>query len=158
MRFTGDSQRVVPVITDFSRQSQTYWRYRMDDVLVLADAPCPCGSQYRAVRAVEGRSQDVLLLPGMKPLFPFDANAILQRHLTHETTLQQHDLNTFTLSTNQPICEPLRQQLQAELQLPHLTITPFKPTVPGDKLRRFQRLFDPSSESINLLPPARWPD
>ena len=158
MRFAGHPQRIVPVITDFSRQSQTYWRYRMDDVLVLTDAPCTCGSQFRAVRAVEGRLQDVLLRNGLDPLFPLQANAILQRHLDHETTLQQYDLNTFTLATNKLIAEPLRRKLQTELQLPHLAITPFVPTAPGEKRRRFQRLFDPSSEGINLLPPARWPD
>jgi putative adenylate-forming enzyme len=158
MRFAEDPRRVVPVITDFSRQSQTYWRYRMDDVLLLAEAPCDCGSQYRAVHAVEGRLQDVFLRTGTKPLFPLDANAILQRHLDQEATLQQHDLNTFTVSTNKTISESLRQKLQTELQLPHLAIAPFKTTAPGEKRRRFQRLFDPSSESINLLPPGRWPD
>ena len=54
--------RVVPVVTDLYRRTQAIVRYRLDDVLVLAQGPCPCGSVMLGVERVEGRSDDVLRL------------------------------------------------------------------------------------------------
>lgn len=58
------SRLVSPVITDFTRTTQAMVRYRMNDLLRLADAPCPCGSPLQAVAQVEGRMDDLLILPG----------------------------------------------------------------------------------------------
>ncbi|OYW81823.1 MAG: hypothetical protein B7Z26_04460 [Asticcacaulis sp. 32-58-5] len=51
-----------PVVSDFTRRSQALLRYRMNDLLELADAPCACGSPYRAVRRIEGRADDIFRL------------------------------------------------------------------------------------------------
>ena len=59
------SDLVTPIITDFSRQTQAMVRYRMNDLLRLQHAPCPCGSPLQAVAQVEGRMDDLLYLPGM---------------------------------------------------------------------------------------------
>lgn len=53
---------VQPIVTDFTRRAQALARYRMNDLLRLSDAPCPCGSAFRTVAAVEGRSDDLFLL------------------------------------------------------------------------------------------------
>jgi len=49
---------VAPCTTDFTRRTQMMIRYRMNDLLSLSDAPCPCGSPLQAVSAVIGRSDD----------------------------------------------------------------------------------------------------
>jgi putative adenylate-forming enzyme len=54
---------VAPIITDFTRTTQVMARYRMNDLLRLSDQACPCGSPLQAVAQVEGRLDDVLLLP-----------------------------------------------------------------------------------------------
>lgn len=59
-----DERRFVPVITDFTRTTQPIVRYRLDDVLVASDQPCPCGSATRTIARIEGRQDDQLLLPG----------------------------------------------------------------------------------------------
>jgi|SRR5471030_1391357 len=59
-----DERRFVPVITDFTRTTQPIVRYRLDDVLVASDQPCPCGSATRTITRIEGRQDDQLLLPG----------------------------------------------------------------------------------------------
>lgn len=59
------SDLVTPIITDFSRQTQAMVRYRMNDLLRLQPAPCPCGSPLQAVAQVEGRMDDLLHLPGV---------------------------------------------------------------------------------------------
>lgn len=47
-----------PLITDFTRRSQIMIRYRMNDLLRLSDARCPCGSPLQAVSEVAGRADD----------------------------------------------------------------------------------------------------
>ncbi|MBP6116186.1 MAG: CoF synthetase [Neisseriaceae bacterium] len=60
-----DERRFVPIITDFTRQTQPMVRYRLDDVLQIDPRPCPCGSATRVLAAIEGRLGDVLRLPGL---------------------------------------------------------------------------------------------
>ena len=50
---------VTPLISDFTRRTQIMARYRMNDLLALADAPCQCGSPLQAVARIEGRQDDV---------------------------------------------------------------------------------------------------
>lgn len=60
-----DQQRFVPVITDFSRFTQPVVRYRLDDILVARAQPCSCGRVTRALERIEGRCDDMLVLPGV---------------------------------------------------------------------------------------------
>lgn len=59
-----EQRRFVPVITDFSRITQPIVRYRLNDVLVARAEPCACGRATRALARIEGRCEDMLLLPG----------------------------------------------------------------------------------------------
>lgn len=60
-----DERRFTPIITDFTRSTQPIVRYRLDDVLVASETPCPCGSATRAIARIEGRQDDQLRLPGL---------------------------------------------------------------------------------------------
>lgn len=62
------SPLVTPIITDFSRETQAMVRYRLNDLLLLSDERCPCGSPLRAVAQVEGRMDDLLQLPSIDGL------------------------------------------------------------------------------------------
>ncbi|MFD0916031.1 F390 synthetase-related protein [Pseudahrensia aquimaris] len=53
---------VSPIISDFSRTTQIMMRYRMNDLLRMDSAPCPCGSPLRVVSEVIGRVDDVFKL------------------------------------------------------------------------------------------------
>lgn len=57
-----DHQRFHPVVTDFTRTTQLVVRHRLDDVLLAAPGPCPCGRPGRSIAAVLGRADDVLSL------------------------------------------------------------------------------------------------
>lgn len=59
----GTRTRFVPVVTDLRRTLQPIIRYRLDDVLRMSGARCPCGRAALVVDAVEGRCDDQLLLP-----------------------------------------------------------------------------------------------
>ncbi len=55
--------RFHPIVTDFTRETQLIVRYRLNDVLRIAEQPCPCGRAERAIAAVDGRADEVLWLP-----------------------------------------------------------------------------------------------
>jgi putative adenylate-forming enzyme len=55
----GDG-RVSPIVTDLWRQTQPIIRYRLNDLLVLRDDACACGSAFRVIERIEGRCDDVL--------------------------------------------------------------------------------------------------
>jgi putative adenylate-forming enzyme len=52
----------APIVTDFTRRTQALIRYRMNDLLELADEPCACGSAFQAVRRIVGRQDDTFLM------------------------------------------------------------------------------------------------
>ncbi len=54
-----DEKRFVPIITDFIRESQMMVRYRLNDILVENTNPCPCGSHFIRIDAIEGREDDI---------------------------------------------------------------------------------------------------
>ncbi|WP_437879826.1 F390 synthetase-related protein [Pseudomonas sp. LRF_L74] len=101
----AEQTRFSPVVTDFSRTTQTIVRYRLNDVLRVA-GPCVCGNPERAIAAVEGRADDVLWMPALdsdelQPLYPDPLRravlmvgealreyAIVQRGLTWHITLR----------------------------------------------------------------------
>jgi phenylacetate-CoA ligase len=49
---------VSPLVTCFRRETQIMARYRMNDLLRLAPASCPCGSPLQHVQEVVGRMDD----------------------------------------------------------------------------------------------------
>jgi putative adenylate-forming enzyme len=56
----AERRRFHPIVTDFSRHTQLVVRYRLDDVLRVADDPCPCGRVSLSLAAIDGRADDVL--------------------------------------------------------------------------------------------------
>ena len=68
----AERTRFTPVITDFTRRTQLFIRYRMDDVLHVAP-PCACGRPELTIAQIEGRLDDVLRLDGLdgvqRPVF-----------------------------------------------------------------------------------------
>jgi len=66
-------RRFTPIVTDLFRRTQAMVRVRVDDVLIESAAACPCGSPLQVIDRVEGRADDVLMLPAgigeLRPLF-----------------------------------------------------------------------------------------
>ena len=61
---------VSPLVTCFRRETQIMARYRMNDLLRLANGPCPCGSPLRHVDGIVGRMDDCFRLPGGRLVTP----------------------------------------------------------------------------------------
>ena len=61
-----DAQRFVPIVTDFTRQSQPIVRYRLNDILVEKRGHCPCGNPATMIRYIEGREDDIFYFAGIR--------------------------------------------------------------------------------------------
>ena len=61
-----DAHRFVPIVTDFTRQSQPIVRYRLNDILVEKRGHCPCGNPATMIRYIEGREDDVFYFAGIR--------------------------------------------------------------------------------------------
>lgn len=57
-----DEHRFIPIITDFTRETQPIVRYRLDDILMRKTQPCLCGRHSMAIAHIEGRQDDQIIL------------------------------------------------------------------------------------------------
>jgi phenylacetate-coenzyme A ligase PaaK-like adenylate-forming protein len=53
---------MTPIVTDLWRRTQPIIRYRLGDLVTLSGDPCPCGSAFRVLAGIEGRSEDACRL------------------------------------------------------------------------------------------------
>ena len=67
----GDGRPVPPgergarlLVTSLANRVQPLIRFEVSDVMIAEPEPCPCGRTLLRARAVEGRTEDVLRLPG----------------------------------------------------------------------------------------------
>jgi len=148
--------RFTPVVTDFTRETQLIVRYRLNDVLRMADAPCPCGSPERAIAAIEGRADEVLWLPAREgrravAVFPdlirramFLAGPEIEEF---EVTQEGHHLRVGLRcrgdgeAARARICHQLQQIWQhLGVVAPTLHFSPWQPAPAGAKRRRVRLL------------------
>lgn len=98
-----ESGRFSPIITDFNRTSQPIIRYKLDDILILDETPCPCGSVFTRIKKIEGRCDDILKMKTVAGedylLFPdFVRNTIISSSAKMEEYLirkQKNELNIY---------------------------------------------------------------
>lgn len=151
--------RFIPIITDFTRQSQPIVRYRLNDVLVHKTKPCPCGCQFMALEKIEGREDDVFEFVGLKSglikIYPdLIRRAILYvdgisqyqviQHNEHEVELMLSFQNTCNEDDVLIIKEQLINEFkslseQLEFVAPDLLFTKYKHTT-NKKLKRVKRV------------------
>jgi len=151
----GDG-RVTPIITDLWRRTQPIIRYRLNDLLVFNDEQCPCGSAFRVIQQIEGRTDDLCHFIDahgeLRTLFPDTLRrAILLAHpditdyqLTQRTpgTLDVHltihgDAATIISAVYNSLTETITHY---DCVAPTLSIKLGLPTfAPGAKRRRVMR-------------------
>jgi putative adenylate-forming enzyme len=113
--------RFQPVLTDFTRTTQVLARYRLNDVLRVADRPCACGRADRAIAAIEGRSDDIIWLPlraggKLAPVFPdlIRSAMLLAGDQVRDYRAIQTDMSLrVELDADEP--SPARQRISDEL-------------------------------------------
>lgn len=147
-----DERRFVPVVTDFRRRSQPIVRYRMGDVLVLREAPCPCGSAMTALERIEGREDDVLQFarPDGRPV-PVYAD-LVSRAMAYAEHVRQYRVVQTGASSLRVELDPLTPEVAADVSAElrgllraqgvddvTIDVVSYEPD-PTRKLRRVERL------------------
>ncbi|MDP2341891.1 MAG: adenylate cyclase [Deltaproteobacteria bacterium] len=94
------AQRFTPVMTQLFRRAQPLLRYRMNDVVVVGDEQCPCGSAFRVVTSVEGRCDDIFYLErldgSLKLVFPDQVRrAVLETEGVIDYRVEQHSFSSI---------------------------------------------------------------
>lgn len=154
----GDTERVMPIVTDLWRTTQPIIRYRLNDVLQLDRQPCACGSDWRVLKAVEGRSDDVCFFQThngtTRPFFPDTIRRMVLLSSPQIKDYQATQMGTGQLTIYLDVADDasfdavaadVRANVHAivaqygcrspELQI----VTGIPPTPPGVKRRRVQR-------------------
>jgi phenylacetate-CoA ligase len=157
-----DATRVSPVVTDLWRTTQPIIRYRLNDVLRMADRPCRCGSPFRVIEAIEGRADDICYFidagGALRPFFPDTVRRMILQ--ADETIL---DYQAFQGGAGQlrihlavapgsdfgPVARTVSEQVAAVVasygcRPPAVSVElGLAPLTPGAKRRRVQRLWQP---------------
>ncbi|MBT8226504.1 MAG: hypothetical protein HKP61_15250 [Dactylosporangium sp.] len=170
--------RFTPIVTDLYRRTQAVIRLRLDDVLVEAPdvgpgSPCACGSVLTVIERVEGRRDDILLLPhaphgeraapatppgtgaepgAVRPLFAdFVRAAILAAPGVQDFRVVQDAPDLLHLavrpaSAQAAATDALRALIShSGLRIPRIEPAAFTPGPAVVKLRRVQRTFQAST-------------
>jgi phenylacetate-CoA ligase len=65
------------VLTVLNQRTMPLIRYRLGDLCTLAEGPCPCGSAFPRIERIEGRADDMLLLPSGRLVSPWTPQSVL---------------------------------------------------------------------------------
>jgi putative adenylate-forming enzyme len=152
-------EQVMPIVTDLWRWTQPIIRYRLNDILQLDPAPCTCGSPFRVIRSIEGRSDDICYFESLtgdsRPFYPdtirrmlllaspqiVDYQVIQEQYgqlRIHLSVAPTASFDAIVQSVNASIATTIAQYecrpatIQIEKGLP--------PLMPGVKRRRVQRI------------------
>ncbi|WP_339504271.1 F390 synthetase-related protein [Pseudomonas sp. RL_105y_Pfl2_101] len=133
----AERTRFQPIITDFSRRTQMIVRYRLNDILRVAETPCACGRAERAIAAVEGRADEILWLPDLAglQLLALYPDVLRRTLLMLGATLQEYEIcqiglhwqiNLLTADNHADLCLAVSASIHAlcaqqGLQSPMLT-------------------------------------
>lgn len=161
--------KFTPIITDFFRTTQPIIRYRLNDILTERATPCPCGSLFTAIEAIDGRCDDLFYLPAMTgeqriPIFPDAVRKAILRVSAPIEDYQVFQLNeeTIAVGLSGTISDAdetaIRDALQHmavhhQARIPTIRFQPYQPPEPGSKKRRIQRQFEPQHlEQASVYP------
>jgi phenylacetate-CoA ligase len=150
--------RVTPIVTDLWRRVQPIIRYRLNDVLTLAPAPCRCGSAFRVISRIEGRCDDVCDFVardgGLRPVFPdalrqavllsdphIEDYRIVQDRPGHVRVHVQLASGADYRKISAVLCSAFAEMAARHgVRPPVVQVAPgLPPLEPGTKLRRVQR-------------------
>lgn len=160
-----DAHRFEPIITDFTRSTQLITRYRLNDILVVADAPCPCGRAELHLDRIEGRADEVLWLEKItqdtkaeaqswQPIYPDvlrQAFALLSDVLAEYRVFQYGDtwqvayrpVGAVATATER-IQRTITQLCETySAKLPLIEFVNWQPPKPGEKLKRWRCIEKP---------------
>jgi putative adenylate-forming enzyme len=147
-------ERFTPLVTDFTRTTQAFARYHLDDILRVDRRACPCGKVTLRLASIEGRQDDTLWLPdardlALQPVFP---DVLRQMMVTAATVAdyriaQRGDEWTVQLNTPASTHDQVRREVAEAItrlcarvgwRVPTLHFAAWQPPAAGAKRRRIE--------------------
>ena len=105
------------VVTNLHLQAMPFIRYRLDDIVTLGPAACPCGLPFRTLRAIDAKRQDYFRLPDGRELYPWAISLFLMDHapwaLQFEIVQERTDLVALRAEALSPPTEADLGRLRA---------------------------------------------
>lgn len=151
----AERTRFQPIVTDFTRNTQLIVRYRLNDILHPLPTPCPCGRAELGISAIEGRSDEVLLLPSKQTgqsiaVYPdlIRRALLLAGPAIREFSIVQKEMTLHVGLLTDTGADDVYQRVLSELgalweslnvTAPHVHFCGWKPPAPGAKRRRIHR-------------------
>lgn len=77
------------VVTTLSRSYHPLIRFRLGDLAVWDDVPCPCGRQMPVIKEVVGRLEDVVIAPDGRQMVRFHGIFVHQPHVIEGQIIQE---------------------------------------------------------------------
>jgi phenylacetate-CoA ligase len=86
------------VISNLTNRATVLLNYKLGDVVTLGREPCPCGRSLPTLDGIQGRDDDLVLLPGGSVAHPLSLLAVLQKIPgVIQVQLVQEELRRFLL-------------------------------------------------------------
>lgn len=97
------------VVTSLHLRAMPFIRYRLEDVVTVGPAACPCGLPFRTLRAIDAKRQDYFRLPDGRELYPWAISLFLMDHapwaLQFEIVQEREDLVALNAEALSPPSE-----------------------------------------------------
>lgn len=154
-------RKFIPILTDFTRETQPIIRYRLNDILTEKAVACACGSPLLAIESIEGRCDDIArflkknskdtaeVLPDFIRRCVLFASQHIEEYHIKNTAPGQFTIG-LKFSTNAPEQKITQQEIQNQFneladqlncQSPQLQFTSELPAAGIKKLRRVETTF-----------------
>jgi len=143
-----DEKRFVPIITDFVRSSQPVIRYRLNDILVESNKPCPCGSPCMVIEKIEGREDDIFVFDEVLVFPDFISRCLVYVEGIHDYRVCQTSKDQITVYLDnlddevkrQVISEFERLSTKMHFICPSISFEPYQRDLTR-KMKRVEKTF-----------------
>jgi phenylacetate-CoA ligase len=155
-RPVSDGEEGEVVITSLWSFAMPFIRYRQGDIATMGPTPCPCGAPVRTLREIQGRTLDLIPIPGKGTIHPYkvikpvaltmpwikrfqfvqQSPEVLRLMLVPEALPTEEQLNRV-LGALQPQIGPMRLRIEIVGEIPMLPNGKFYPYVSLERQRAF---------------------
>jgi putative adenylate-forming enzyme len=134
------------LVTNLFNRTQPIIRFELTDIVTMAAEPCSCGRSSRRIKAIDGRSDDIMRLPDVDgtdvPVHPnhfAEAIESVGAVLAYQVT-QAEDGIDVSIVASDDVAEIVTERIRANLALLKVTQTPIR-------VARVERIARPEGHS-----------
>jgi putative adenylate-forming enzyme len=112
----------MPLVTDVNRKSQAVIKYQLDDLLIMEETPCVCGSPTTAITKIQGRQDQILSFQGSRnttvQIFPDFLRQLISagNWYAWNYRITQNSINELTIAVDKMLTENEKKELAIHFQ------------------------------------------